>query len=78
MEAREEFAESMEYLNLPLLRRKDISSALKPELWEIWEVREGHYDLKPEGAGFECEAFYTFGGKSTPGIPSWCVVAARI
>eukprot|EP00439_Symbiodinium_sp_Y106_P033078 s1037_g3.t4 len=71
MEAREEFAESMEYLNLPLLRRKDISSALKPELWEIWEVREGHYDLKPEGAGFECEAFYTFGGKSTPGIPSW-------
>ncbi|CAE7597716.1 Ankrd7 [Symbiodinium microadriaticum] len=78
MEAREEFGESMEYLNLPLLRRADISTALNPELWEIWEVREGHYDLKPEGAGFECEAFYTFGGKSTPGIPSWCVVAARI
>ncbi|CAE7824460.1 Ankrd7 [Symbiodinium sp. CCMP2456] len=78
MESREEFGESMEYLNLPLLRRSEISTALKPELWEIWEVREGHYDLKPEGAGFECEAFYTFGGKSTPGIPSWCVVAARI
>ncbi|CAE7254375.1 ANK2 [Symbiodinium sp. CCMP2592] len=61
MEAREEFAESMEYLNLPLLRRKDITTALKPELWEIWEVREGQYDLKPEGAGFECSLPALFG-----------------
>ncbi|CAE6936338.1 Ankrd7 [Symbiodinium natans] len=78
IEAREEFDESMEYLNLPLLCRSDICAALKPEIWEIWQIREGHYDLNPEGAGFECEAFHTFGGNSSPGIPSWCVVAARI
>ena len=78
----------LRYLNLPLLCRSDICAALKPEIWEIWQIREatsyrhavtcihmhpllrncdvagncgsygswlqGHYDLNPEGAGFEC------------------------
>jgi len=76
IEGHPEFNSCMEYLNLPLMGKDAIFDAFSTD-WTIIDVREGLYDLKPEGAGFECDAFYSFGGKDTPGIPSWWILLLR-
>ncbi|CAL1147167.1 unnamed protein product [Cladocopium goreaui] len=75
VEQRPQFREAMEQLNLPLLTRDEILGALGDQ-WQVTDCREGHYDLKPEGAGLQCDAFYSL-DSPTPGIPSWCIKALR-
>lgn len=69
-------AACMEGLSLPLQRRGEILEAFSRD-WELLCAHEGLYDLRPEGAGFECGAFYEYGGHSTPGIPSWWMLLLR-
>eukprot|EP00930_Biecheleria_cincta_P072041 TRINITY_DN59485_c0_g1_i1.p1 TRINITY_DN59485_c0_g1~~TRINITY_DN59485_c0_g1_i1.p1 ORF type:complete len:326 (-),score=49.42 TRINITY_DN59485_c0_g1_i1:269-1246(-) len=76
IESRPEFAEGMEYLNLPLTRKEVICEALGED-WQLLECREGSYDLQPEAVGITCDAFYSFGSKEIPCIPSWCVLAVK-
>jgi len=73
---RPEFAECMKELELPLIKKKQIVQAFSSD-WTVHSITEGLYDLRPEGAGLECPAFYTYGGAATPGIPSWSVLLLR-
>lgn len=76
MEGRSEFRPCLEDLDLPLLSKAEILEAFDSD-WEVLDIREGLYDLKPEAAGVECPAFYEFGGERTPGIPSWWLMLRR-
>eukprot|EP00929_Paragymnodinium_shiwhaense_P102632 TRINITY_DN65840_c0_g1_i1.p1 TRINITY_DN65840_c0_g1~~TRINITY_DN65840_c0_g1_i1.p1 ORF type:complete len:337 (+),score=55.45 TRINITY_DN65840_c0_g1_i1:112-1122(+) len=71
-----EFKSCFDYVNLPLVRKRHILDAFSAD-WDVLEIREGVYDLRPEAAGFECQAFYDYGGADTPGIPSWWLILRR-
>lgn len=77
VESRPAFKPCLEFLDLPLLREAEIERAFSKD-WRVLACREGVYDLNPEAAEIPAsEAFYSFGGQRTPGIPSWWLLLAR-